>query len=95
MTSDSIFDMFLFQGIDAGKASLLISAIGILNTVVRILLGYFADFPQINALLVNNLCLGLAAVSVGLAPFCHTYAAYMVMSSFFAIAVGEFFEVHF
>lgn len=79
-----------FQGIEAGKASLLISAIGILNTIVRILLGYFADFPQINALLVNNICLVIAALSVGLAPFCHTYAAYMAMSSAFAIAIGKF-----
>lgn len=80
----------LFQGIDAGKAALLISAIGVLNTVIRILMGFLADFPQINPLLVNNICLAVAAVSVGIAPFCHTYIAYMAMSSFFATAIGKF-----
>lgn len=81
--------IFNFQGIDAGKAAWLISAIGILNTIVRILLGYIADFPQVNALLVNNICLAVAAISVGIAPFCHTYTAYMAMSSFFAISTGK------
>lgn len=54
-------------------------------------MGYLADFPQINALLVNNICLAVAAVAVGVAPFCHTYSAYMAMSSFFATAIGKLF----
>lgn len=56
-------------------------------------MGYLADFPQINALLVNNICLAVAAVAVGLVPFCHTYLAYMAVSSVFATAIGEFSSV--
>ncbi|KAJ8965757.1 hypothetical protein NQ314_003915 [Rhamnusium bicolor] len=81
------------DGIETGSASFLLSIIGITNTVGRIACGYFADFPQVNALLVNNICLIIAAVSVGLIPFCHTYIAYTASSIFFAIALAGYISL--
>ncbi|VEN61297.1 unnamed protein product [Callosobruchus maculatus] len=88
-----IVECAVTDGISKGQASFLISIIGITNTVGRLLVGYMADFPQINALLVNNLALALAAVAVGLAPFCHTYAAYVAMSIAFALAIAAYISL--
>ncbi|KAJ8911076.1 hypothetical protein NQ315_015248 [Exocentrus adspersus] len=81
------------DGIDANSASFLLSIIGITNTVARIVCGYFADFPQINALLVNNICLLMAAISVGFIPFCHTYIAYTTVSVVFATGVAGYISL--
>ncbi|CAH2004158.1 unnamed protein product [Acanthoscelides obtectus] len=88
-----IVECAVTDGISKGKASFLISIIGITNTIGRLLVGYLADFPQINALLVNNLALVLAAIAVGLAPFCHTYAAYVAMSIAFALAIAAYISL--
>lgn len=88
-----LVDCATADGIDASSASFLLSIIGITNTIGRIICGYFADFPQVNALLVNNLCLVLAAVSVAFTPFCHTYMAYTIVSVLFAIAVSGYISL--
>lgn len=72
------------------KASLLLSIIGITNTFGRIACGYFADFPQVNALLVNNICLVISTIAVSLTPFCNSYGAYITMAIFFGVAVCKY-----
>ncbi|CAG9823096.1 unnamed protein product, partial [Phaedon cochleariae] len=81
------------DGIEAGKASFLISIIGIVNTVSRIGFGYIADFPSVSSFQVNNVCLCVAAASLGLAPFCHTYLTYTVMAVFFAAAMAGYISL--
>ncbi|XP_018576654.1 monocarboxylate transporter 14 isoform X2 [Anoplophora glabripennis] len=81
------------DGIPAEDASFLLSIIGITNTIGRVACGYFADFPQVNALLVNNICLLISTVSVALTPFCHTYAAYITMAIFFGIAISGYISL--
>ncbi|XP_018576657.1 monocarboxylate transporter 14 isoform X1 [Anoplophora glabripennis] len=88
-----LVDCAVADGIDANSASFLLSIIGITNTIGRIICGYFADFPQVNALLVNNLCLVLGAVSIVFMPFCHTYMAYSIVSVLFAIAVSGYISL--
>lgn len=78
-----------FQGIESNSASFLLSIIGITNTVGRVACGYVADFPQVDSLLLNNICLIISTVAVAATPFCHTYAAYIAMSIFFGIAICE------
>lgn len=46
-------------GMDGEEASLLLSVIGIANTIGRIVLGYFADKPWVNRLYIYNICLAL------------------------------------
>lgn len=88
-----LVDCATADGIDSSSASFLLSIIGIVNSIGRIACGYFADFPQVNALFVNNLCLSLAAVSVAFIPFCHTYIAYATISVLFAIAVSGYISL--
>lgn len=49
-------------GISKERASYLLSIIGIANTVGRIVLGYLADKPWVNRLLVYNVCLTCCGV---------------------------------
>lgn len=78
------------QGIDQSSASYLISIIGITNTFGRVLCGYVADFPWVNSLLMNNICLVISTVAVGATPFCTSYAGFVTVSIFFGIAVCEY-----
>lgn len=79
--------------IEPTKASFLLSIIGITNTFGRVACGYFADFPQVNALLVNNICLVISTVAVAATPLCHTYAAYIAMAIAFGIAVSGYISL--
>ncbi|XP_057668768.1 monocarboxylate transporter 3-like isoform X2 [Diorhabda carinulata] len=81
------------DGIDASKASFLLSIIGITNTIGRLVCGYIADFPQVNALFVNNCCLIVSTVSVAVVPFCHTYTLYVTVSIFFGIAISGYISL--
>lgn len=52
--------------------------------------GYIADFPQVDSLLLNNVCLIISTIAVASTPFCHSYAAYIIMSIFFGIAICKY-----
>ncbi|XP_066138373.1 monocarboxylate transporter 14 isoform X1 [Euwallacea fornicatus] len=81
------------NGVNDTYASLLISIIGITNTVGRVACGYFADFPQVNALMVNNICLVISTIAVAATPLCHSYASYVVMAIAFGIAVSGYISL--
>jgi hypothetical protein len=67
----------------------LLSIIGITNTFARIIFGYVADFPSVDALFMNNVCLVVCTISVGMTPFCASYTSYIVMALFFGLAIGK------
>lgn len=75
------------QGIPQNSASFLISIIGITNTFGRVFCGYIADFPKVDSLLLNNICLLVSTLAVASTPFCTTYEHYMAMSIFFGLAI--------
>ncbi|XP_022185604.2 monocarboxylate transporter 3 [Nilaparvata lugens] len=88
-----LVDAALKDGIPPGEAAFLLSIIGMTNIVARILIGWLADFPWVNSMLFSNLSLLIGAIAVGLAPFCHSYNAYVIMSIFFGIAVAGFISL--
>ncbi|KAG5893829.1 hypothetical protein JTB14_018332 [Gonioctena quinquepunctata] len=88
-----IVDCAKDAGIDASSASFLLSIIGITNTVGRIACGYFADFPQVNAMLINNICLIMSTISVTLTPLCSSYEMFIVISILFGIAVSGYISL--
>ncbi|KFB53189.1 AGAP003206-PA-like protein [Anopheles sinensis] len=88
-----LVDAAQLDGIEQNSASFLISIIGITNTVGRIVCGYVADFPQVDALFLNNICLVISTVAVALTPFCHSYAAYVVMAIAFGIAIAGYISL--
>ncbi|XP_060523982.1 monocarboxylate transporter 3 isoform X2 [Cylas formicarius] len=88
-----LVDCAIEDKIEATKASFLLSIIGITNTIGRVACGYFADFPQVNALLVNNICLVISTVAVAATPLCHTYPMYILMAIAFGIAVSGYISL--
>lgn len=78
---------FIPQGIPQSSASFLLSIIGITNTFGRVFCGYIADFPKVDSLLLNNICLLISTVAVATIPFCSTYEHYVIMSIFFGLAI--------
>lgn len=75
---------------EPSKASFLLSIIGIINVFGRILCGYIADFPSVDSLLLNNICLVISTFAVGLTPLCSSYTSYIIVASFFAVGICKF-----
>lgn len=88
-----LVDAAVLDGIETSKASFLLSIIGITNTFGRVICGYVADFPKVDSLLLNNICLAISTVSVAATPLCKTYEAYVVMSIFFGIAISGYISL--
>ncbi|XP_060801489.1 monocarboxylate transporter 13 isoform X2 [Amyelois transitella] len=81
------------NGIEQGQASFLISIIGITNTVGRIACGWVADFPWMDTLLLNNICLVIATIAVASTPFCFSYACYVLMAIAFGLAISGYISL--
>ncbi|XP_011263743.1 monocarboxylate transporter 3 isoform X2 [Camponotus floridanus] len=88
-----LVDAAVLDGIESNSASFLLSIIGITNTIGRVACGYVADFPQVDSLLLNNICLIISTIAVAATPFCHSYAAYIIMSIFFGIAISGYISL--
>lgn len=81
------------HGVAKNDAAMLVSIIGITNTVGRVLCGWVADLPQVNSLLLNNICLLISTVAVSLTPLCYSYSAYIAMSIAFGIAISGYISL--
>ncbi|KAL5273061.1 hypothetical protein ACFFRR_000060 [Megaselia abdita] len=88
-----LVDAAKMNNVNTNAASFLISIIGITNTLGRVFCGYIADFPFINSLLLNNICLIISTVSIAAMPFCYEYWSYVVTSIFFGIAVSGYISL--
>ncbi|GBP20934.1 Monocarboxylate transporter 5 [Eumeta japonica] len=88
-----IVDAAVQNHIEKSQASFLLSIIGITNTFGRIICGWVADFPWMDSLLLNNVCLILATVSVAVTPFCYSYGAYVTIAILFGIAISGYISL--
>jgi len=61
---------------------MLISIIGILNTGARVLVGWLADRPWVDALLINSVAL---VIGGGATMFVPKYSDYSVISTYCAV----------
>ncbi|CAB3374926.1 Hypothetical predicted protein [Cloeon dipterum] len=80
-------------GLEKAKATFLLSIIGIVNTVGRVLCGLIADMPQVNTLLMNNICLLLSAAAVAATPFCYDYTTFCCMAVAFGIGISGYISL--
>ncbi|XP_045449646.1 monocarboxylate transporter 4 [Melitaea cinxia] len=88
-----IVDAAHLNGVEQSQASFLLSIIGITNTIGRIACGWVADFPWMDSLLLNNICLVIATISVALTPFCASYASYIAVAIAFGIAISGYISL--
>ncbi|XP_060662208.1 monocarboxylate transporter 12 [Drosophila nasuta] len=77
-------------GINKQQASFLIATIGVANTVGRIILGYIADKPWVNRLLVYNVCLTACGIATAMVPLCTDYNSLLVYCSVFGFTIGAY-----
>ncbi|XP_026318770.1 monocarboxylate transporter 4 isoform X2 [Hyposmocoma kahamanoa] len=88
-----IVDAAQRSGVEANQASFLLSIVGITNTIGRIACGWIADFPWVDSLLLNNICLVIATIAVGVTPFCVSYASFIVVAIAFGIAISGYISL--
>ncbi|KAI1285367.1 Monocarboxylate transporter 14 [Halotydeus destructor] len=86
-----IVDKAVLAGIAPEKAALLLSIIGITNTIGRVFCGWISDRPQVNALLINNIALVVGGGVTMLSPlFFNTFTSLAVYSSIFGFSIACF-----
>lgn len=83
-------------GADSG-ADLLLSTIGISNTVGRVILGLISDMKNINRLNLYAALLTICGLATIVEPFLSTYAGYFAYAVVFGVTSGKFkaFETSF
>ncbi|XP_060068752.1 monocarboxylate transporter 12-like [Ylistrum balloti] len=77
-------------GISASNGALLISIIGICNTVSNVVFGFIIDLPCVDNILTNNIVLMTGGVATILVPYYHAFGILVVYSAVFGIMIGAF-----
>ena len=72
------------------ESALLISIIGILNTVARVLVGWVADRPWADALILNSVALVVGGVTTMFVPYYGSFGIMATYSVVFGVAIGRF-----
>ncbi|KAL7644471.1 UNVERIFIED_CONTAM: hypothetical protein RMT77_005303 [Armadillidium vulgare] len=81
------------KGIDKDSATLLVSIIGITNTIGRVLSGLIADIPKVDPLWVNNLSIIFSGVCMFLTPFANSFGAFVAIAVFFGFFVSAYISL--
>ncbi|XP_037070170.1 LOW QUALITY PROTEIN: monocarboxylate transporter 12-like [Pollicipes pollicipes] len=85
-----LVDRAILLGIDQSSATFIISLIGIMNTVGRVVCGWISDHPRVDALVVNNGAIILAGVASVLSPSFQSYEMLMAYGIVFGLAIACF-----
>lgn len=75
------------------ESSMLISVIGITNTVGRIFFGYLSDSPRINRIILYGMALVICGVATCIYPFCYNYPLMMTFAIVFGIFTGVYVSI--
>ena len=75
--------------LSVSEGALLISIIGISNTVTRLLVGYVSDQPWADCLLINNLSLVIGGAVTCFVPFYSSFGILAFYSVVFGAAIGN------
>ncbi|XP_076335264.1 uncharacterized protein LOC143238692 isoform X2 [Tachypleus tridentatus] len=88
-----ISDSSVVKGVSREKSAFLLSIIGIMNTLGRFFFGWLADRTKISSLLVNNICLILAGISVFIMPFCVSYITIVASCICFGLFISAYISL--
>ncbi|KAF5300320.1 hypothetical protein FQA39_LY11177 [Lamprigera yunnana] len=77
-------------GVSPENASMLLSVIGIANTIGRIVLGYVSDNPKINRLWVYNVCLAICGIATAFSALCLDFYSLAVYGTVFGFTIGAY-----
>ena len=82
-------DLAIDYGMTPQQSAHLISIIGIFNTVSRVIVGWIADRPWADALILNSLALVMGGVSTMFVPYYNSFSIMAVYSAVFGVAIGR------
>ena len=71
------------------ESSMLISVIGIMNTLGRIFFGYLSDSPRVNRIILYGMALLICGIATCFYPFCYNYPLMMAFAVVFGIFTGK------
>ncbi|GFN83936.1 monocarboxylate transporter [Plakobranchus ocellatus] len=78
-------------GIDKNRAALLLSVIGIANTVGRMVFGYLSDRSWVNRLMLYNSALTVCGLATALSPSAGgSYAMLVIYAAVFGLFIGVY-----
>ncbi|XP_052784040.1 monocarboxylate transporter 12-like [Mya arenaria] len=83
-------DRAVDEGISEEDAKWLVSAIGISNTVGRVLFGFLADRRGVNRLMLYNCALTICGVATALCPLCYNFSLLVVYACVFGLFIGVY-----
>lgn len=81
------------ESISTDQAALLLSIIGISNTLGRIISGYMSDFRWVDSLFVVNCSLILSSVCVFIFPFISTFPGFVVVGLLFGLFIAAYISL--
>lgn len=83
-------DLVEDYGMTSQQSALLISIIGILNTVARVMVGWIADRPWADALILNSIALVVGGISTMFVPYFSSFGLMATYSVVFGVAIAVF-----
>lgn len=86
-------DRGIALGLDVSVAGFLVPAIGIANTIARIICGFLSSLENVDANLLSNIAItmgGVATIASGLVSSSFSQIAYTVI---FGLAIGKFYSL--
>jgi len=79
--------------ISSEQGALLLSVVGISNTLGRILSGWLSDFAFVDSLFVVNCSLVLSALCVFFFPFVTSYSMLLTVGAFFGLSIAAYISL--
>lgn len=83
-------DYSIGVGVNTSQASLLLSVVGLCNTVGRLLAGWLADRPWADSLIIHNVAIILAGVATCLVPLLENSILLFIYSAVFGVTIAAF-----
>lgn len=75
-------------GVSQERATFLVSILGIVNIIARVLCGFLSDHPKMNALMINNVALILAGLATIFVPFMNSFGLLVFYCVIFGFGTG-------
>lgn len=83
-------DRAVDEGISEENAKWLVSAIGISNTIGRVVFGFLADRKGVNRLMLYNTALTICGIATALCPLCYNFPLLIVYACVFGLFIGVY-----
>ena len=76
-------------GVDEWRASLILSVLGVSNTLSRILTGLLVDCPRVDCMIVHNVAAVIAGAATCLVSVLDRYDLLLVYAAVFGVFIGQ------